>query len=148
MMSMIRLSWLISLAISFFGFLIVGQLYTVKPKDATGNLGFIGMIFFFPFLILSVITTFRYFTYLARFKHETSLKIIGIIAGILLSVFFLYFTINAKNGVVTDVDGAVSHGYFNFYTFGLIHTISGVFGALFGMFKPGKIEEKNNFPTE
>lgn len=61
MMYVIRLSWLISIAISFFGFVLVSQLYEVQPKGATGNLGFIGIIFLFPFIILSLITTFRYF---------------------------------------------------------------------------------------
>lgn len=151
-MHVIRFSWLISIAISFFGLLIVGQLFSVQPKDATGNLGFIGTIFLFPFILLSLFTTFRYFTVLSRSIPQVGIKIAGILGGLLLIAFFLYFSIDTKNAILAEINEPISpfdekgsQIYFNFYTFGLIHTVSGVLGALFGLLKARveKVEEEN-----
>ncbi|WP_342468984.1 hypothetical protein [Ureibacillus sp. FSL K6-3587] len=142
MMNVIRLSWLISLAISFFGFLIVNQLFEVQPKGASGNLGFIGFIFLFPFVLLSLFATFRYFLTAAR-NAKNSVKWLGIISGILLTGFFLYFFLDIKNsihGSIWKLDQETSRLYFDIYTFGLIHTISGVLGALYGIIKPAALE--------
>ncbi|MED3661986.1 hypothetical protein NST62_08475 [Ureibacillus sp. FSL K6-8385] len=143
MMHVIRLSWLISLAISFFGFLIVNQLFNVQPKGATGNLGFIGVIFLFPFLCLSLLTTFRYFA--TAIGTVTSVgKIMGIFGGIVLIGILLYLFIDMKNsikGPIFALNQETSRLYFDLYTFGLIHAISGVLGALYGIARPISLEQ-------
>lgn len=143
MMVMIRLSWLISLAISFFGFLIVNQLFGVQPEGASGNLGFIGMIFLIPFVLLSLFTTFRYFFTVARPAKKTS-QFAGIFGGFLLIGLFFYFLIGLyqSNEVsLFELNKEAGQFYFDIYTFGLIHSISGVLGALVGALKPEKMEK-------
>lgn len=135
---MIRLSWLISLAISFFGMLIVGQLFLVQPKGATGNLGFIGMIFLIPFLLLSLLATFRYFATFSRSAQKGS-KMSGMLLGVLLIAFFSYFFLNDE--AMEGLDEKTSQAYLNFYIFGLIHSISGVLGIVYGILKPIEITE-------
>ncbi|MEJ9281522.1 hypothetical protein [Ureibacillus thermosphaericus] len=140
MMYVIRLSWLISIAISFFGFVLVSQLYEVQPKGATGNLGFIGIIFLFPFIILSLITTFRYFLTVTGSAKRIE-KFIGIAGGILLLGLFVYFSSTQSiEGDFSEFNNSKNLVFFNIYTFGLIHTISGILGALYGVMKPKPIE--------
>lgn len=140
MMYVIRLSWLISIAISFFGFVLVSQLYEVQPKGATGNLGFIGIIFLFPFIILSLITTFRYFLTVTGSAKRIE-KFIGIAGGILLLGLFVYFSsVQSIEGDFSEFNNSKNLVFFNIYTFGLIHTISGILGAFYGVMKPKPIE--------
>jgi glucan phosphoethanolaminetransferase (alkaline phosphatase superfamily) len=147
---MMKLSWLISLAISFFGFIIVGELFGVTPKDATGNLGFIGLIFLLPFLLLSLFTTFRFFYTLSQ-RSDRLGKGIGIVCSLLFLGFFLYFSLDIKNEFtqsfgesIFHLDGQTSKLYFNFYVFGLIHTVSALIGWIPGMFLPVKSPPTNH----
>ncbi|MFP3919668.1 nucleoside-diphosphate sugar epimerase [Lysinibacillus telephonicus] len=145
---MLRLSWLISLGISLMGFLLIGQLFTMKPQDNSGNFGFIGVVFVMPFLILSLFTTFRYFLTLSRNSRDHMLRAVSIVGGVLLIGVFVYFSIDFQQNVLstlgettTDPNLPLLNEYthkifFNFYTFGLIHTILGVLGAIIGLARP------------
>lgn len=138
MMYVIRLSWLISLAITFFGFLIVNQLFETEVSGTTGNLGFICMIFLFPFILLSLFTTFRYFLTVVRIRKNRG-KWLVIYGGLLLTAFFLYLFMDMKNSIgasLFEISEETGQLYFDVYTFGLIHSISGVLGALYGSFNP------------
>lgn len=156
---MLRLSWLISLGISLIGFLIMGNLFTVEPGDpsARGNFGFVGIILILPFLCLSLFTTFRYFLAAAKNAATRSMKGVWILSGVLLIAVFCYLTIDYKNQFLSagnfyaglgstmfDLPKLNEHTYsiyFNFYTFALIHTISGMIGIVIGVLKGSKPDD-------
>jgi len=145
-MYVIRLSWLISLAITFFGFLIVHQLFETEVSGATGNLGFIGIIFLFPFILLSLLTTFRYFLTVVRTGKKQG-KWLIIYGGLLLTALFLYLFIDMKKSMgasLFEISEETGRLYFDVYTFGLIHSISGELGALYGAFNPKNPEIDEN----
>lgn len=146
MISLLRLSWLISLGISLLGFLIIGQLFTMQPQEGdSGNFGFIGIVFVMPFLILSLFTTFRYFFTLSRNTNNYLLRVVSIVGGVLLIGIFTYYSIDFQQTIHTTLGDVIADPnlpflneythkiFFNFYTFALIHTVFGVLGALIGL---------------
>ncbi len=132
---MLRLSWLISIGISLLGFLIVGNLFNAKD----GDFGFIGIIFVIPFLLLSMFITFRYYYVLSNNATMLS-NIIGLVAGVIIIGILSYYEIDFKNNVLNSNENNYSI-YINFYTFALIHSISAVFGGVWGLFSNSKEKE-------
>ena len=149
-----RLSWLISLAISLMGFLLVGSMFTTNSDgtSGSGDIGFVGMIFLFPFLLLSLFITYRYVLISTRKTTNSLYKIVGIIGGLFLISFSIYFFNEYKNDVLQTLNGYTTNEnpslfdlpklnentytiYFNFYTFLFIHSVFGFIGALIGMVK-------------
>lgn len=160
-MFLLRLSWLISLGISLIGFLIIGHFFTIQPDESVenGSLGFIGIIFVLPFLLLSIFTTFRYMLTLTRGAADPFMKWLSIVGGFLLVGVLVYFSLKYKNDALITSDGAISGGsstilnlpklneytytiYFNFYTFALIHAVVGAIAAIVGLFKPESKKEE------
>ncbi len=156
---LLKLSWLISLGISLFGFLMIENFFTIHPEgtSGSGNLGAVGIALVFPFLILSLFTTFRYFSNASNQAKNHLNPAITIIVGIILIGFFVYFANEYWHDVIVSLGGSTTdpgskiyqypllnqytnHIFFNFYTFGLIHTVSGVIGGLVGWLKPKKEE--------
>ncbi|RUL46481.1 MULTISPECIES: nucleoside-diphosphate sugar epimerase [Lysinibacillus] len=142
---MLRLSWLISLGISLIGFLIIGNLYSVKIEEGSGNFGFVGIIFVVPFLLLSLFTTFRYFLAVARNSVDRLMKTLSIVSGFIFIGILIYFVIDYKNAIYLTLSDSLSdlplineHTYtvfLNFYTFALIHAIVGLIGGIVGLTK-------------
>lgn len=158
---MLKLSWLISLGISLIGFLVIEHFFTIQPEGVSGNgnLGAVGITLVLPFLLLSLLTTFRYFLVLSQNMKDTINKIIFIISSFILIGVFVYFSIDYKNTILASLGGPVSdpnstiygfpllnqytnHIFFNFYTFALVHTVSGTIGIIIGLLKPVKIKEE------
>lgn len=154
---MLRLSWLISMGISLFGVLIIQHFFTVKPDDVAngGNLGALGLALVAPFIILSLFITFRFFTESARNAKDQLLRMIYLVFGIALLVAFIYYAIDFSNNVYASLGGDTktpgstiyrftllneytNHVFLNFYTFGIVHTVSALIGATNGMFKSAK----------
>ncbi|MEO4052002.1 nucleoside-diphosphate sugar epimerase [Solibacillus sp. CAU 1738] len=163
---MLRLSWLISIGISLFGVMVIEHFFTLTPEGiaGSGNLGAVGIALVIPFILLSLFTTFRYFTEASRNAGDPILRGILIIAGIGLIIATAYYANVYKNevysslGGTTNDAGSVIYGFpvlneytnrifINFYTFACIHTISAITGAVFGIIKPKKempqIDENN-----
>ncbi|WP_431027463.1 nucleoside-diphosphate sugar epimerase [Lysinibacillus sp. LZ02] len=152
---MLRLSWLISIGISLLGVIVIEHFFTLKADDistTSGNLGAVGITLVIPFIVLSLLTTFRYFTELSRHAHDRILRNCFIIGGIALLIAFIYFAIDYKNDIYTSLGGTEkeSHSsiygfpklneytnkiYLNFYTFAAIHTLTAIIGGLYGIFK-------------
>lgn len=131
---MIRLSWLISIGITLLGFLILGNLYA---KDE--HLGFIGVIFVFPFLLLSLLITYRY-VYVLSSNAKILSKILGLVVGFTIFGMLLFYEMDFKNNVLKNNENGYSI-YINFYTFGLIHTLSALVGGVWGIFSKQKQKE-------
>lgn len=160
---MLKLSWLISLGISLIGFLVIEHFFAIHPENfsGSGNLGAVGIALVLPFLLLSLLTTFRYFLVLSRNTIGQINKLITVISCFILIGIFIHFSLDYKNGVIDLLGGPISdpeseiygfpvlnqytnHIFFNFYTFALVHTISGTIGTMIGILKPEK--EKEKFP--
>ncbi len=156
---LLKLSWMISLGISLLGFLVIENFFTIQPKgiSGSGNLGAVGIALVFPFLLLSLFTTYRYFFTLSNQAKNRLNRVITVITGFVLLGIFIYSSISYKNDIFESLGGSTTnpdstifqypllnqytnHLFFNFYTFGLVHTISGLIGGLIGWFKPKKEE--------
>ena len=146
MIILLRLSWLISLGISLLGTLIVGNLY-IQSDDNAKSFGFIGMVLLIPFLLLSLFITFRFFLVASRNANDRLMKLFSLVGGVVLIGILIYFTIDFKNDVLSNIGVSTTNTsmpmlnqqtysiYFNFYTFALIHSISGFVGGLVGLGK-------------
>jgi len=155
-MFLLRLSWLISLGISLLGFLIIGNLFTIQPDGVSGNgnLGFVGITFVVPFLLLSIFTTFRYFPTISRKTQDRLMKFLSLIGGLLLLAVLMYLSFNFKNDILETLDKTSDNPsfpklnsytysiYFNFYTFALLHTIVGVIALFVGLMNPKTKKEE------
>lgn len=154
---MLKLSWLISIGISLFGVMIIEHFFSLSPEGVakTGNLGAVGIALVIPFILLSLLTTFRYFAELFRNLKDKLLTIILVIAGIGLIVATAYYANDYKNEVYATLGGTTKDAnsiifgfpilneytnriFINFYTFAFVHTISAVAGGIFGLIKPKK----------
>ncbi|MBM7664586.1 hypothetical protein JOC25_001042 [Solibacillus kalamii] len=152
---MLRLSWLISMGISLFGVLIIQHFFTVKPDDVAngGNLGALGLALVAPFIILSLFITFRFFTESARNAKDRLMRMIYLVFGFALLAAFIYYAIDFSNNVYASLGGDTktpgssiyrlplineytNHVFLNFYTYGIVHTLSALIGVANGMVKP------------
>lgn len=155
---MLRLSWLISMGISLFGVMIIQHFFTMKPDDVAngGNLGALGLALVIPFLILSIFITFRFFVENARRTNDQLMRLIYLVFGVALLAVLIYYANDFKNDIYVSLGGDTktpdsqiygfpilneytNNIFLNVYTFGIIHTISGLLGALIGIFKPAKL---------
>ena len=156
---LLKLSWLISLGISLFVFLMIEHFFTIQPEgtSGSGNLGAVGIALVLPFLILSLFTTFRYLSTFVNQTKDPLNRVFTIISMIVLLNIFIYFAYSYQQDVFESLGGSTSnpnsqiyqypllnqytnHIFFNFYTFGLVHTFSGLIGSIVGWFKPKKEE--------
>lgn len=151
---MMRLSWLISMGISLFGVLLIEHFFTMQLGDngaADGNLGALGLALVAPFILLSLVITFRYFTTLSRNSVDLLMRSIYIGFGIVFFIAIIYFAIDYKNEVFAELGGttkdpnSIIYGfpwlneytnrvYINFYTFAATHSFIAIIGAVTGMF--------------
>ena len=160
-MYLLRLSWLISLGISLLGFLIIGHFFTIQPDEfmSNGSLGFIGIIFVLPFLLLSIFTTFRFFFTFTRATTNQLMKSLSIGGGFLLIAVLVYLTLKYKNENLSSIGEAIIEPnptffnlpmlneytytiYFNFYTFALTHVIIAVIALFVGLILPETKKEE------
>ena len=162
---MLRLSWLISIGLSLLGVMIIEHFFSLSPEGVAkaGNLGAVGIALVIPFILLSLVTTFRYFTEASRKLKDPILRVILIIAGIGLVVATAYYANEYKNDVYASLGGTMkdvnsiiygypmlneytNHIFINFYTFAFVHSICAVAGGVFGMIKPKKeMEQQENY---
>ena len=160
-MCLLRLSWLISLGISLLGFLIIGHFFTIQPDEfmSNGSLGFIGIIFVLPFLLLSIFTTFRFFFTFTQATTNQLMKTLSIGGGFLLIAVLVYLTLKYKNENLSSIGEAIIEPnpiffnlpmlneytytiYFNFYTFALTHVIIAVIASFVGLIVPNTKKEE------
>lgn len=148
---MLKLSWMISLGITLVGFLIIEYFFSYTPDSGNGNLGFVGVTLIFPFLLLSLFITFRYFLMIIRTSTNRFSIIYSIIFGSLILFASIYFAIDYKNNIL-DATGEqnlslftltneTSRIYFNVYTFIFLHTVCGMIGVIVGTFSQNKKAE-------
>lgn len=143
-----KLSWYISLGITFAGFMIINYFFTVEKGEKLGNINpaFIPLVILFPFLLLSLFITFNVGA--SYFHKATKGKIFSALALILL-IFFLagsseYIFIKEQieyfNGDWTNKDSVIyglspfnsytNDWYFNESVFLLLHTLAFALGSL------------------
>lgn len=136
-----RLSFFISLGISLLGVLIVQNLF-----EDDKYLGFVGITFVTPFILLSLFITYRYFLLVVKETNDNLLKFTVIFGSLLLLIFLAYFSYQYKFQVVKNTktlfppfNEKTYQAYLNFYTFAFIHTFSALLGSIFGMIKKDNV---------
>ena len=155
---MLRRSWLISLAISLFGVMMIEHFFTLKVDEhsATGaNLGIFGLALVVPFICLSIFITVRFFMHYARTTDD---KIMRVIISIFLVAFVVavgYFALDYRADVYTELGGTTqdassiiygmsalneyTNGIFiNLYTYFFVHGVASIVGLIIGLLKPLK----------
>ncbi|MEG0472160.1 MAG: nucleoside-diphosphate sugar epimerase [Solibacillus sp.] len=151
---MLRLSWLISMGISLFGVMLIQHFFTMKPDDVAqaGNLGALGLALAAPFILLSLFTTYRFFLVTSSQARDQLMRLIYLIFGVALLVVLTFYAIEFKNDVYASLGGNTqtkgsqiygfpalneytNHVFLNFYTFGIVHVISGLVATVIGIFK-------------
>lgn len=157
---MIRRSWLISLAISLFGVMMVEHFFTLKvdENNSTGtNLGIFGLALVIPFLLLSLFITVRYFIHYARTTKDKMMRTIVFIFTVAFIAVVGYFAIDYRADVYVELGGShqqvgskiygmsllneyTNRIFFNLYTFFFVHSIAAVIGMMIGILKPNKPE--------
>ncbi|MEK4230269.1 nucleoside-diphosphate sugar epimerase [Solibacillus sp. FSL H8-0538] len=154
---MLRLSWLISMSISLFGVMIIENFFTLSPEGqpGAGNLGAIGLALVMPFLLLSILTTYRFFLQVSRRSTDRMMGTIMLFFGFALIGVLVYYAIDYKNEAFAALGGNTNnpestiygypllnqytnHIFINFYTFAVVHTTFALIGAIVGIFKPKK----------
>ena len=107
---MLRLSWLISLGISLFGVMLIEHFFTIEPDAVanSGNLGALGLALVKPVLLLSLFSTFRYFTEVTRASHDSIMRSILIGFGFALLIVVIFYAIGYKNDVYASLNGNTS----------------------------------------
>lgn len=158
---MLRLSWMISVGISLFGVLLIEHFFTISAGEegmANGNLGAVGLALTLPFILLSLFTTFRYFTEVSRKSTDRILRNCLLLGGFALAAALFYYANEYQKDIYASLGGSpaqkdsVIYGYpllneytnkifINFYTFSFIHTISALAGGVFGIVKPSNKTE-------
>ncbi|MGE7021411.1 nucleoside-diphosphate sugar epimerase [Solibacillus cecembensis] len=162
---MLRLSWLISMGISLFGVMLIQHFFTMKPDDVAqaGNLGALGLALAVPFILLSLFTTYRFFLVTSRQARDQLMRLIYLIFGVALLMVLIFYAIEFKNDVYASLGGNThtkdsqiygfpalneytNHVFLNFYTFGIIHVVSGLAATIIGIFKKPSViqEDKSN----
>lgn len=137
--------------------MIIEYFFTFQPENTVkhGNLGIVGIVLVAPFILLSSFITFRFSTELSRHAQDKMLRNILLIAGVGLVLVTSYYAWQYKNEVYASLGGTTSdpnskiYGFpilneytnravINYYTFLLIHTLSAIAGAVYGIVKPKK----------
>ncbi|WP_274307669.1 nucleoside-diphosphate sugar epimerase [Solibacillus daqui] len=154
---MLRLSWFISMGISLFGVMIIQHFFTMKPDETAnaGNLGALGIALVAPFILLSLFITYRFFVESSRHARDHIMRMIYLVFGVALLVVFAFYANGYKEDVLTNLGGDTktpgsqiygfpllneytNSTFINFYTFGIVHTISGLIGTIVGIVLPAK----------
>lgn len=137
-----RLSFFISIFLSLIGVMIVQSLFMSNAVDGNNTyLGFFGLVFVVPFILLSLFITYRYFSTIVKQTKEKFIKGITILASLLLLVFLGFYSLEYKNqhlpnsALFPPLTDKTFQVYLNFYTFAFIHTVSAFIGGVVALFK-------------
>lgn len=158
---MLRLSWLISMGISLFGVMLIQNFFTMKPDDVAqaGNLGALGIALAAPFILLSLFITYRFFLVTSSQTRDQLMRFIYLIFGVALLVVLTFYANEFKNDVYTSLGGNTytkgsqiygfpvlneytNHVFLNFYTFGIVHVVSGLVATIIGIFRKTTIMQE------
>ncbi|WP_146551652.1 hypothetical protein [Rummeliibacillus sp. SL167] len=120
-----NLAWYISLAITFFGFMMIEFYFTQEPSKSAphGNDAFIPITILIPFLVLSLLITWtvgrKYFAIrpLKRAWVFLLITIFILFVGITGEYQLIERSLHALHGNWNDSDSVIyGKGAFNFYT--------------------------------
>lgn len=158
-MNLRNLAWYISLAITFFGFIIIEFYFTQDPlkSDSFGNGAFIPITILLPFLMLSLLITWtvgrKYFAVRPLKRFWLFLFVIALIllVGITGEYQLVQNSLNLLHGNWNEPNSVIyEKGAFNYYTnswyfnensFLLLHLLAFLCG-FFGRKKEWQIEAK------
>lgn len=155
---MIQRSWLISLAISTFGVLMIEHFFTLKVDENSpsgANLGIFGLALVIPFICLSMFITVRYFMHYARTTEDKMMRTIVLMFTVAFIIAVGYFALDYRADVYAQLGGThrdigskiygmpmlneyTNRIFVNLYTFFFFHAIAAIIGLIIGIVKPVK----------
>lgn len=158
-----RLSWLISIAIAFFGVMIIEHFFAMAPGDVErgGNLGAFGIALVAPFILLSLYITYRFFMTASHNTTQPVYRLGSLLLGILFVSVMYHYANDYKMDVYAQLGGdannphSIIYGYpplneytnhifVNFYTFFFVHGLVAVIAGFIGMFKKAETTPTEN----
>lgn len=139
--------WFISILLSFLGFFLIENTFTIKPEviSGNGNFGILILMLLSPFFISSYFLTYKLareisFNTMTRIIRVVILSLSLICCALLIFPIFNYASelIIALGGTPSNPDSRIyrfgwfnqytNSIYFNFYTFLLTHIIAVIIG--------------------
>jgi hypothetical protein len=141
--------WFISLLLSFFGFYLIENIFTIKPDviSGNGNLGILIIVLFSPIFIASYFFTFKVVRENLINVKNRNLSVAILFLSLISCTLLIYQIINYTNELIIALGGTPTNPnsriyrfgwfnqytnsiYFNVYTFLLTHILAIIIGVL------------------
>jgi hypothetical protein len=141
--------WFISLLLSFFGFYLIENIFTIKPDviSGNGNLGILIIVLFSPIFIASYFFTFKVVRENLINVKKRNLSVAILFLSLISCTLLIYQIINYTNELIIALGGTPTNPnsriyrfgwfnqytnsiYFNVYTFLLTHILAIIIGVL------------------
>jgi len=142
--------WIISFVLSYLGFYLIENTFTIKPHvtSGNGNLGILVIIVFMPLFILSYFLTYKLSRNVSGTFENRKIKVAILSLLVLCCALLIFPIVNYINELVIALGGTPSNPdsriyrfgwfnqytnsmFFNGYTFLLTSIAAVVFGIIF-----------------
>lgn len=149
MLKKIYFFWIISILLSFLGFRLIENGFTVKPDliSGNGNLGIAIMMLLSPIFISGYFLTYKMTREISYNAMTRKLRIVILSLSLICCVLLLFPIVNYTNELIISLGGTPSNPnsriyrfgwlnqytnsiYFNVFTFLLTHIIAVIIGIL------------------
>lgn len=139
----------ISILLTFLGFYLIENMFTINPDvwSGNGNLGILIMIIFSPIFILSYFFTYKISREIAYYKMRRKIRVVILTLALISCTLLILPIVNYTSELIIALGGTPSAPdskiyrfgwfnqytnsiYFNVYTFLLTHIIAVIIGIL------------------
>jgi ABC-type Fe3+ transport system permease subunit len=141
--------WFISILLSFLGFYVIENTFTIKPNviSGNGNLGILIIMLLSPIFILSYYLTYKLGREVSYNATTRKLRVFILSLAFICCSLLIFPIVNYTNELIIALGGTPSNHesriyrfgwfnqytnsmYFNVYTFLLTHTLAVIIGIL------------------
>jgi hypothetical protein len=142
--------WLVSFILSFIGFYLIENIFTIKPNviSGNGNVGILIILLFTPIFIASYYFTFRMVGKKLITANKSNVRMVTMVLLLSSCILLIFPIINYFNELVIALGGNPNNPnsriyrfgwfnqytnsiYFNFYTFLITHILAAFISVLF-----------------
>ena len=141
--------WSVSLFLSFLGFYLIENVFTIKPNviSGNGNLAILAILFFTPIFITSYFLTYKQARQIANNTKNRKIKAVILSCFIVCFTVLIFILVDYTSELIVALGGTPSNPdsriyrfgwfnqytnsiYFNVYTFLLTHIMAVIVGIL------------------
>lgn len=118
--------WVVSLVLSYLGFYLIENIFTIRPDvtSGNGNLGILVIIVFMPIFILSYFLTYKLSREVSFTYKNRKMKVVILSLLVLCCALLIFLIVNFTDELVIALGGTPSNpdsriyrfGWFNQYT--------------------------------